>query len=333
MSKREPASDIFSLRLKNPLWIQPLVERGYFQSPPNVRYFDDGYIQFPSWPQLQYLKNVSRDVPDEVINLILALPPVDNPSVYYDILEITLQLQGEQSVKLNPKILESIDIDHQFSARRYADLLAHWTAENQTSAALELTKILIEFAPDPQSKAKQKRRREGPTDFRAFYETSLRPSPRIGNLEYGEIMSKGVRPLAEKEPYRVAHLLIDATANMIHLRTHQQDLNQGVDNSEAWCKRLQGLDAGYEDPDKRLVYTLTFACEQAYKKSPDSVVALDKVLRNQQWGIFKRLRQHLYAQYTAEQTKPWIRELIIWHEGYHLWDHHYEFQRMIQKCL
>ena len=157
-----------------------------------------------------------------------------------------MQLHGEQSVKLKPKILESIDIDHQFLAHKYADLLAHWTAENQTSAALELTKILIEFAPGPQSKTKQKRRREGPTDFGTFYETSLKPSPRIGSQEYAEIMSKGVRPLAEKEPYQVARLLIDATANMIRLRMHQEELNQEVDTSEIWCERLNGLDSGYE---------------------------------------------------------------------------------------
>ncbi len=322
----------FFSRLKNPLWIQPLVERGYFQSPPRIRYFDDGYVQFPSWPELQYLRNVSRDVPNEVINVVLNLPPVDNPSVSDEILEIALQLDGEQSVKLTPKILESINIDYQFLPHRYGDLLAYWTAENQTSAALELTKILIGFVPDPQSKVKQKRRREGPTDFGTFYETSLEPSPRIGSLEYDEIMSKGVRPLAEKEPYRVARLLTDTTANMIRLRMHRQELNQGVDNSEAWCERFQGLDTGYEDPDKTLVYTLTFACEQVYKKSPDSVVALDKVLRNQQWGIFKRLRQHLYAQYPNEQTKPWIRELILGHEDYHLWEHRYEFQRLIRRA-
>ena len=322
----------FFSRLKNPLWIQPLVERGYFQSPPRIRYFDDGYVQFPSWPELQYLRNVSRDVPNEVINVVLNLPPVDNPSVSDEILEIALQLDGEQSVELKPKVLESIDIDYRSLPHKYAALLAYWTAENQTSAALELTKILIGFVPDPQSKVKQKRRREGPTDFGTFYETSLEPSPRIGSLEYDEIMSKGVRPLAEKEPYRVARLLTDVTANMIRLRMHRQELNQGVDNSEAWCERFQGLDTGYEDPDKTLVYTLTFACEQVYKKSPDSVVALDKVLRNQQWGIFKRLRQHLYAQYPNEQTKPWIRELILGHEDYHLWEHRYEFQRLIRRA-
>ena len=95
--KKETSRQYFFSRLENPLWLQPLTERGYFQSPPRIRHFDDGYVQFPSWPQLQYLKNVSRDVPDEVINLVLDLPPVDNPSVYNEILEIALQLDGKQS--------------------------------------------------------------------------------------------------------------------------------------------------------------------------------------------------------------------------------------------
>ena len=330
--KKETSRQYFFSRLENPLWLQPLTERGYFQSPPRIRHFDDGYVQFPSWPQLQYLKNVSRDVPNEVINVVLDLPPVDNPSVYSEILEIALQLDGKQSIKLKPKVLESIDIDHQFLARRYADLLAHWTSENQISAALELTKILIGFVPDPQAKVKKKRRREGSTDFGTFYETSLKPSPQIGSSGYREIMSKGVRPLAEKEPYQVALLLIDATANMIHLRMHQEELNQGVDSSEIWYERFNELDIDYEDSDKTLVHTLTFACEQVYEKSPDLVVALDEALRDQQWGIFKHLREHLYAQYPNEQTKPWIRELIIEHEGYDRWEHRYEFQWMIRSA-
>ena len=337
LAKKGTGSRYFFSRLKNPLWIQPLVERGYFQSPPSkIKYFDDYsddvYVQYPSWSELQYLKNVSRDVPDEVINVVLDLPPVDNPSVYSEILEMALQLDGEQSVKLKPKILESIDIDYQFLPHRYADLLAHWTSENQTSAALELTKILIEFAPDPQSKVKEKRRRENPTDFATFCETSLEPSPQIVRLEYKEIMSTGVRPLAEKEPYQVACLLIDTTTNMIYLRMHQEELDQEVDLSEIWYERFHEMDIDYGDPDKTLVHTLIFACKQVYEKSPDSIVALDKVLRNQLWGVFKRLRQHLYAQYPNEQTKPWIHELILEHKDYSQWEHRYEFQRMIRSA-
>ena len=62
--------------------------------------------------------------------------------------------------------------------------------------------------------------------------TSLDPSPRIGSLEYNEMMSKGVRPLAQKEPYRVARILTETAADMIRLRTHQAELNQGKDSSK-----------------------------------------------------------------------------------------------------
>ena len=313
-------------------WLPLLDKRGYFTDPPNVESIDDDRVIFPFWWPIHYLAKIANHAPDKVIETVRGLPKVNNPRVYNGILEIALSLQEEQSAALKPKILESIDIDHQAFPQRYEDLLAHWVAENQTSAALELTKVLVEFAPDSQSEAKQKRRRENPMNPGTFWETSLEPLPQIDYWDYTEIMSKGVRPLAEKEPYQVAHLLTKEAANMIRLRTHQDDLDQKVDSSQIWYERLDGLDTGYQDPDKTLVHTLIFACKQVYKKSPDSVVALDKILRNQQWEVFKLLRQYLYAQYPNEQTKPWIREIILEHEEYHLWEYRYEFQRMIRSA-
>ena len=322
----------FFSRLTNPLWIQPLVERGYFQSPPTIRYFDDGNVQFPPWPELQYLRNVSRDVPDDVINLVLGLPTVNNPSVYDDILEIALQLHGEESAKLMPKILESLELEHRVWTHRYTDLLAHLTVENQIEAALELSKILVSFAPDPKSRTKQKRRKENPPDLEMVWATSLEPSPRIASWEYGEMLFKGVHPLAERQPFKVALILIDITASMICLCTHHADSAKMDDLSEAWCERLGSVDCKSVDCKKALVYSMTFVCEQVYEKSPDAVVALDTELRNQQWKVFARLRQHLYARYPSEQTKPWIRELILAQEDYHLWEHRYEFQQMIRSA-
>lgn len=331
-AKKETGRRYFFSRLKNPLWIQPLVDLGYFQSPPNAKYYDDGYVQFPPWPELQYLKNVSCDVPDQVVDLVLGLPKVDNPNVYQEILDIALELRGEHSAKLMPKILESLELEHQVWTYQYTDLLDHWTKENQIAAALELSKILVSFKPDPNSKAKQKRRKENPPDLKTVWATSLEPFPQIGSWEYGEILSKSVRALAEKVPYKVTLLLIDTTADMICLRTHQDHFAKNIDFSDAWCERLYDTESDHAAPKNALIYTLTFACEKVYEKSPDAVVALDSELRNRKWKIFKRLRLHLYAQYPSEQTKPWIRELILAREDYHRWEHPFEFQQMIRKA-
>ena len=141
-------------------WLPYLEKKGYFAHPPNAQLIDDDSVIFPFWWPIHYLAKISNQAPDEVIELVENLPGVNNPLVYDGILEIALQLHRDQSAKLQSKILESVSIEYQSRTHRYADLLAHWVKENQISAALELSKILVAFAPDPQSKEKQKRRRE-----------------------------------------------------------------------------------------------------------------------------------------------------------------------------
>ena len=187
--RKETDRRYFFSRLRNPLWLQPLVERGYFKTPPPARDLPDGSVQTPFWPELEYLKNIARDMPDEVTQVVLGLPEVDNQRVYYGILEIALELPAGQSAKLKPKVLKGAAMDPLFLEHRYRDLLVHWTAENETSAALELAKILVQFVPDPESDDKGKRRKENPQDFTA----SLDPTPRIGVWEYRDLLNNGIQ--------------------------------------------------------------------------------------------------------------------------------------------
>ena len=152
--KKGTARKYFFSRLENPLWLKPLAGRGYFKYPPKIQRFDDGTVIYPYWPEIQYLKNVCRNASDEVVSLLIDLPETDNPVVYDGILDIALQLPAEYSVKLKDKIFQYTSIERQFGTYRYANLLERWTKENQASAALELAKILIKFAPDPQSEEK-----------------------------------------------------------------------------------------------------------------------------------------------------------------------------------
>ena len=168
----------FFSRLRNPLWLQPLVDRDYFKSPPTARDLPDGSTQFPFWPELLYLKNVSGDAPDEITSVVLDIPEVNNPRVYEDILEIALNLPGTQSAMLKPKMLEFAEMEPRSLLHIYPgfqDLLIHWTEEDQISAALDLCEVLVQFEPDPQSEAKRKRRKEDPNDWT----TSLEPMPRF----------------------------------------------------------------------------------------------------------------------------------------------------------
>ena len=328
--KRETDRRYFFSRLKNPLWLQPLVERGYFASPPQALDLANGHVQFPFWPELQYLKHVCRIVPEQVVNILSSLPSVDNPHVYVEILEIAIDLPDSHSAKLKDKMLEYAELSSQTMAHRYPSLLAHWTKESETLAALELAEVLIQFKPDPRAREKRRQFRKNPSDFTSH----LNPSPRFEKWDYREILNSGVRPLAKIEPYRTACILIDAVAAMIDLGVHPEQLDTIIDRdtSEFWCRRLGSTDGGYGDNKQDLANALTFACEQVYEKAPDSIANLDERLRKKRWKIFKRLRQHLFALYPTEQTKPWIRKLILEHEDYGRSEHYYEFQEMVRSA-
>ena len=159
-SEKETDRQYFFSRLKNPLWIQPLAERGCFGNPPNISVLPNGNLQCPFWSELEYLLNVCKEAPEEVVEVVLRLPQVDNPRVYANILDIALKLDGVRSVKLKPKMLEYARLEHQFFPFEYPRLLAYWTAAGQTEAALELANILVQYVPDPNAEEKQKQRRE-----------------------------------------------------------------------------------------------------------------------------------------------------------------------------
>lgn len=256
---------------------------------------------------------MSVDAPDEVLEVVLGLPGTDNPRVYSEILEVALQLHGERSGKLVAKMLEYARLEHQFHEHRYGDLLAHWVEEGQAPAALALLEVLVRFEPDPRFEEKREERRKDPDGAGGLLATILKPSPQMDDWEFERMLEKGARPLAERESYRVAHILIDATANMSDLQTHQDDLENGSreDHSWIWAKRLDGFGGSYPDSKRALAQTMAFACRKVFEKDPGSIADLNEYLRGQRWGIFDRLRQHLYTLHLDDQTLPWVRELIV----------------------
>lgn len=328
--KKETDRQYFFSRLNNPLWIKPLSDRGCFKNPPEVRRLPDGYVQYQNWPELTYLVNIAEEAAGQVVSIILGLPKTDNPRVYEGIFEIALKLTGRESAKLLPKIIEYSELEHQFFAYRYPELLQHWTHHGNINESIEVAKKIVAFRKDPRSRAKDQLRKKQPNDFGI----PLEPIPRFDQWEYQQILEKGVRPLAEQEPYQVARILIDATASMIRLGMHQEDIDKEreEDYSEIWCRRLDMPDCDYQDARETLVHALTHACEQVFEKKSESIAALDQALRNQQRKLFTRLRQHLYALYPNDQTLSWIREFILGHDDYSRWEHHYEFQLMIRKA-
>lgn len=328
ISRRGANYRYFFVHASDPSWIGMLKERGHLANPPSVEVSEDGEVIMPTWWPMRFLSRVATLAPDEVLATMKELAASDNPRVHEGILDIALQLPGEQSARLLPEVLRYANNSGRSLPYRLPDLLVHWTNEGQTAAALELAKRIVYFAPDPEREEKQARRRENPNDVT----TGLWPYPRLESWDYQQAMQEGIRPLVAADPDQTAGILISAVNQLTRDQIHQDEIEEreGQDHSDLWHPNLQGpLDEVLRTSDT-LVYAMTFACEQAWEVDTESAAKLDQHLRSRHWRIFRRLRQHLYALHPDDQTKPWIREEILKHQDYGRWEHHYEFQQMVR---
>ena len=282
----------FFSHVKDGVWLEPLRSNDYFDNPPDSEEtLDDGY-QAPFWQPINYLIRVCETNPAQVLEILENLPKTSNPHILEGIMDVVLKSDSVEVVnRLSSGILSFLD--HAIWRHdKIIELLKKPFLFDRRLAKFTsvLLRKLVSFLSDPKRT------------------TRLELSPRFDQRKYQQILEKGIRPLCEKEPYQVARILINATASMILLSKHQEDLDKegDEDSSEIWCRRLNRFARDYVDTKEMLVHTLAFACEKVYEKSPESIEGLDQALRNQRWKVFKRLRQHLYALNPGLDPFRWV---------------------------
>lgn len=332
LSTRGSNYDYFFRYAGDAIWVDPLRESGFFSDPPCTERLEDGRVRMMTWWPMEYLVRIFEGAPDKVVAVLEALPKTDNARILEGILAIILKCDDSTLfLKFYDRIESYLD-----SAYRVHDKINELLAQpylfrgHLSDASSALLLKIVEFRPDPDAEEKAERRQKDPNDWT----TSLKPSPRFGAWDYQQILKHGVCPLADREPFTVARVLIDATASMIRLRLHHGENEDGSDEdiSEIWCRRLDLPTRDIGGPDVNLVHALIESCKAVFDKAQESVHALDQALRNQRWKVFTRVRQYLYALNPTDKTLPGIREFILTHDDYDKWDYHYEFQLLIRKA-
>ena len=156
-SKLESRAYFFE-RLKNPKWVSPLHERGFFNDPPKPEKDDEGYIIFPLWPEGFYLTNMAPLVPKEIVTILKELEPPDNPVVVRHVLNIASSLPVSDLQLVSNKITkwfktEVIRYAYKFvdEAVRFASCL---TKAGRGDDSLTIAKELLmvqAYAPSPET--------------------------------------------------------------------------------------------------------------------------------------------------------------------------------------
>ena len=280
-------------------WLHILEKRGYFIDPPTMFW----------WPT-HYLSSIASHAPDEVVRVVEKIPVIDNHMICSNIVDIALQLDGNRSVKLLPKLIKYIDASSELTGK-YKELLVYWTTKGEVDTALRLFKELVRIPPrDPNKISHQKPYSK---ETVKLVSTLRNPLSQMDSWQLQELL-EGVYPLAEAKPFEIARVLARVVYRMIEL--HKNEYGQDYSDTEFWCRSLRKDEGEHEGIREALVHTLTYACEQVYEKQTDRIVDLDRYLCKQKWKLFVRLRLYLYKKFPSEKNKLSIQKMILGHKTY-----------------
>ena len=133
-------------RLDNPNWVSALAAGGFFSNPPApVPAPQEGYVQFPPWPEGRYLARVAERAPNEVSSVLQKVGASENPTVTRIALDALSNMPDEELSRLAgsaEKWLAQPFADHY--AESAASAVERYVDAGLVSEALRLVTILLD---------------------------------------------------------------------------------------------------------------------------------------------------------------------------------------------
>lgn len=142
--------DYFFEQLSSPEWLDPLREADLFREAPAAERVGNG-VSFPMWAESMYLTRMAASAPDNVLQIMEAIPETDNVRVHADLAEAAAQMPGPLAARWSKR--ERPWIDKQATLYfllpdAYAKLGVHLAASGQCEEAIELARSLLRLIRD-----------------------------------------------------------------------------------------------------------------------------------------------------------------------------------------
>lgn len=134
-------------------WVAPLREAGYFGTPPAPDYDPETKTtrHYP-WPASQYLAQMAKLLPQQVLEIICDIPPTENVQVYQDCIDAACQMPAAIAQQLVPRVIDWLHLPYQgFLADKAGALIDYLSLNGERDAALRLFAAFLDQFPDRRS--------------------------------------------------------------------------------------------------------------------------------------------------------------------------------------
>ncbi len=131
-------------------WLSPLHEAGYFRTPSPPEYdAETKTSRFYQWPASQYLVQVAKLAPHQVIEIILDIPSTENVRVYEDCVDVACQISPAIAQQLVPMVIDWLHLPYQgLLADKVGALIDLLARGGESDAAMQLFAAFLDRFPD-----------------------------------------------------------------------------------------------------------------------------------------------------------------------------------------
>lgn len=311
INKTTTAYNYFFGSINNPAWLLPLKEKGYFTDPtPAMR--EDGYIQFPLWPESGYLVRVADKAQDEVLEIIKSLPDTDNERVMDDVVNALLKIDTAKAFRLTETVKKYVNNSQFLMLHQTASEFVCKLAEGgYDRPALGLAKEMLEILPDPEKDRKLQK------DY-----VMIKPATKYNDYDYKDITEKITPSIAKAAPLATVDMYAELLQKAIDYElTFFKEDGEGValkekkdDFSSIWRPRIEDSSGHNDDPEDVLTSALRDSVVILMQDDDiDDSVKLAKLknLAINKYSIFKRLVEFGLRDYKDQQAfKQFYKSLI-----------------------
>lgn len=313
INKSPVAYNYFFNSINNPAWLLPLKEKGFFKKPASaIR--EDGYIQFPVWAESGYLVRVADKAPDEVLEIIKALPDTDNERVMDDVVQALLKIDTTKAFRLT-EIIKGYVNKPQFLmlSQSASDFICKLSDDGYDRPAIGLAKEMLSVSPDPEKEEKLK------SDY-----VMMKAHTKYRDYDYKSIADKITPSLAKASPLSTIDMYAELLQKAISFEYTHIKLEEGDnvkedpgekkdDLSYIWRPKIAEDNDHSHDPEDVLTTALrdsVIAMMQDSSISDEEKLAKLKELAVNKYSIFKRVVEFGLRDYKSNKTfKPFYDSL------------------------
>lgn len=316
-NNRVALGDFFN-RLSTPAWLQPLFKEGLCNHPPEPEHDEEkGGTRLYAWSQSKYLARMASSAPDDVLQIILAIPATKNSWVHSDFADAALAMPADRSARLVLMMKTWVEGGYGLLLpRKLGQVVQHLAEGNQIQPALELTRSLLTLIPDPRSPE--------PLDEAKKIFSRQEPRPKFDAWEYSEIVRNNIPPLVDKAGEQTLSVLCDLLEEAVRLSVPPGEKLSANDISHAWRPAIEDHAQNSQyDIKTHLVDAVRDAAERVARVEQSRIPAMMRSFRKRRFKVFLRLAHHLLRVFPDAEPKLLVKTLLcrglltkasLWHE-------------------